>query len=95
MGRLSNYGILGIPFRKKETVSVRSDLATEIPPIVLPDDSKLITLAEYAPECKTVLTVHKLKYYRQRSEGVMLLPDVKVGIDVLLFDTEEISAVTL
>lgn len=90
MGFLDKYNQVGIPIIiKKEKQNIEEP--EELEPIILPDDSKCITLADFSPVCKDVLRVHNLANYRRRPEIVILLPDLHVTTDFLIFDREELA----
>lgn len=59
----------------------------QLPPIILPDDAKLITIADLAPETREVVGIYNLSNYRRRQVAVILSPDLRVSIDDLIFDT--------
>lgn len=91
MGLLERYSLL---YQIQNQESIRKEIKEpdELEPIILPDDSTLITLAEYSPECKEIVRVHSLGNYRKRPDVVVLVPNLKVEMDYLIFDREELTA---
>lgn len=92
MGILDRYGELeSIP---RIVPSERVKAPEEIVPIILPDDSKCITLAEFSPKCADIIRVHSLLNYRRKPEMLTLVPGLRVGTDCLMFNREELIVCT-
>ena len=70
-------------------VGVKQPIVTKAPEEVsvglpLVEDAKEITLAQYEPVTKDVITAHNLKDYRSKSFNMMLLPKMEVLFDKFL-----------
>lgn len=68
---------------------VKQPIVTQSPEEVviglpLVEDAKEITLAQYEPVTKDLVTAHRLKDYRRKSFNMMLLPKVDVLFDKFL-----------
>ena len=86
-GHLNRYiEILDSP-KKVGNNSKRLEEPQELPPIILSENSKLITLADQAPETRDVVSAYNLSNYRRRPVAVILSPDLRIEIDELIFDT--------
>lgn len=48
------------------------------------DESRIVTLAEFDPISKDVITAHRLKDYRRKTFNLTLLPDVRILLDDIL-----------
>lgn len=78
---LEYYGILN-DYRIEEPTLVEK-VKKPTPVFALPD-VKEITLAQYNPVTKDIITAHYLKDYRRSSFRLLLLPDVKTVFDSVL-----------
>lgn len=93
MGQLDLYENLYTLFNNTSRIEIKEPV--EIPPVILPNNSKLITLADNCPETKSVVLVHNLSHYRRRPTNIVLVPDLFVEIDKLIFDREGLMQCTL
>lgn len=73
----SSYGKAKQPIVTKSPEEVSAGL-----PLV--EDARDITLAQYEPVTKDLVTAHRIKDYRRKSFNMLLLPKVETLFDKLL-----------
>jgi len=84
--RLALYSELLDNGRVRKSKPARLEEPKALPPIILQDNSKCITLASEAVETKDIVKVFNLGNYRRKPSAVVLVTDLRISIDNLIFD---------
>lgn len=89
---LERYSILERYIRVEEN---QEEKIEHVLPVILEDDTKLITLSNLSPISKDFVTAHNLADYRRKGSSMLLIPNVDCSLDILRFNVvEEVNKCT-
>lgn len=89
-GNLSAWSVLDLYYDEQRHVPYAPKVVDSSAGFQLPT-AKTITLAEYSPVSQGAITAHRIRDYRRRSFSLVLLPNVKVAMDMFFTPIVEVN----